>query len=157
MTAGHLDVITRACRFFDRFVIAVAANPLKQPMFSLEERVTLLNKATERLPNVEVMQFDTLLVEFAQKINASAIVKGLRAISDFEYEFQMAQINHKMDERIETFFVMASPEYSFLSSSAVREVASYGGCISGLVPAEIEQDLNRMFDEKFKRVRKGAV
>jgi pantetheine-phosphate adenylyltransferase len=157
VTSGHLDIITRACRFFDRFIVAVAANPWKKPVFSLEERVALLAKAVKKFPNVEVTSFTTLLVEFAQQIQANAIVKGLRAISDFEYEFQMAQINHKLDENIETFFVMASPEYSFLSSSAVREVASYGGCISGLVPEEIEEDLIRLFQDKYGRVSKGAV
>ena len=109
------------------------------------------------LANVEVTPFDTLLVDFARRVGATAIVKGLRAISDFEYEFQMAQINQAMDEDIETFFVMANPEYTFISSSAVREVASYGGSISGLVPQGLEQELMEMFESKFGRLKKGAV
>lgn len=157
ITCGHLDVIKRAYAFFDRFIVAVAANPAKQPLFNLDERVYLLRKATEGLANVEVSSFDTLLVDFARKVGANAIVKGLRAISDFEYEFQMAQINQAMDESIETFFVMASAEYTFISSSAVREVASYGGSIKGLVPRSVEKELERMFDQKFGRLEKGAV
>lgn len=156
VTSGHLDVIARASRFFDRFVIAVAASAAKQPMFSLEERVKLLEKTTGDLANVEVRPFDSLLVPLARELGATAIVKGLRAISDFEYEFQMSQINSLMDEHIETFFVMASTEYSFLSSSAVRELGVYGGSIAGLVPEEIEEDLIRLFDEKYGRKRKGA-
>ena len=156
VTSGHLDVISRAARFFDRFVITVAASAAKQPMFSLEERVGLLEKATAGLANVEIRSFDSLLIPMAQEVGATAIIKGLRAISDFEYEFQMSQINSRMDEGIETFFVMASPENSFLSSSAVRELGVYGGSISGMVPEEIEDDLIRLFDEKYGRKRKGA-
>ncbi len=113
-------------------------------------------KTTGGLANVEVKSFDSLLIPLARELGASAIVKGLRAISDFEYEFQMSQINSRMDEGIETFFVMASPEYSFLSSSAVRELGVYGGSIAGMVPEEIEGDLIRLFDEKYGRKRKGA-
>jgi len=157
ITCGHLDVITRACRYFSRFIVCVAANPAKEPLLSLEERVYLLRKATEDLAGVEVEAFDTLLVDFARKVGATAIVKGLRAISDFEYEFQMAQINQAMDEEVETFFVMANPEYTFISSSAVREVASYGGSIKGLVPDCVEKELMEMFNRKFGRLKKGAV
>jgi pantetheine-phosphate adenylyltransferase len=157
ITCGHMDVINRACKYFDRFKIAVAGNPFKQPLFDLEERVYLLKKATEGLSNVEVEPFDTLLVDFAYKAGATAIIKGLRAISDFEYEFQMSQINQAMNEEIETFFVMANPEYTFISSSAVREVASYGGSITGLVPENVEGELVVMFAEKFGKLKKGAV
>jgi len=157
ITCGHLDVINRACKYFDRFIVGVAANPFKQPLFTLEERTHMLEKATAELDNVEVTPFDTLLVDFARTVGATAIVKGLRAISDFEYEFQMAQINQAMDEEVETFFVMANPEYTFISSSAVREVASYGGSISGLVPRSLEQELIEMFASKFDRLKKGAV
>lgn len=149
ITCGHLDVIKRAYSFFDRFIIAVAENPYKEPLFTLEERVYLLEKATRGLSNVEVSSFDTLLVDFAKKVGATAIVKGLRAISDFEYEFQMAQINQAMDEDIETFFVMASSDYTFISSSAVREVASYGGSIDGMVPDSVKKELEKMFRNKF--------
>jgi pantetheine-phosphate adenylyltransferase len=152
-----MDVITRAYRHFDRFIVAVAVNPFKQPLFTLEERVYMLERATADMDGVEVASFDTLLVDFARKVGATAIVKGLRAISDFEYEFQMSQINQAMDDRIETFFVMANPEYTFISSSAVREVAAYGGSIAGLVPASVERELSEMFDKKFDRLKKGAV
>lgn len=157
ITNGHLDVIKRASHFFERFIVAVAANPAKEPLFDLEERVFLLRKATEGLKNVEVDSFDTLLVDFARKVGATAIIKGLRALSDFEYEFQMAQINQALDEHIETFFVMANPMYTFISSSAVREVASYGGCVKGLVPENIEGELIKMFKKKFGGSQKGAV
>ena len=157
ITCGHLDVINRAYKYFSQFIVAVAANPIKQPLFNLKERVYLLEKATAGLPNVEVESFDTLLVDFARKIGATAIVKGLRAISDFEYEFQMSQINQEMDENIQTFFVMANPEYTFISSSAVREVASYGGSITGLVPDNVEGELSKMFLSKFDALKKGAV
>jgi pantetheine-phosphate adenylyltransferase len=152
-----MDVITRAYKHFDRFLVAVAVNPFKQPLFSLEERVYLLQKATTGMDSVEVTSFDSLLIDFARKVGATAIVKGLRAISDFEYEFQMSQINQAMDEQIETFFVMANPEYTFISSSAVREVAAYGGSITGLVPASVEKELCEMFGKKFDRLKKGAV
>ncbi|MDD3719218.1 MAG: pantetheine-phosphate adenylyltransferase [Actinomycetota bacterium] len=157
ITCGHIDVITRAYKYFDRFIVAVAVNPLKQPLFTVEERIHMLEKATKGMNGVEVSSFDTLLVDFARKTGATAIVKGLRAISDFEYEFQMSQINQAMGEEIETFFVMANPEYTFISSSAVREVASYGGSITGLVPASIEGEMNDLFAEKFGRLKKGAV
>ncbi|RJP28416.1 MAG: pantetheine-phosphate adenylyltransferase [Actinobacteria bacterium] len=157
ITCGHLDIISRACKYFDRFIVGVAANPFKQPLFTLEERTHMLEKATAGLTNVEVTAFDTLLIDFARKVGATAIVKGLRAISDFEYEFQMAQINQAMDEEVETFFVMANPEYTFISSSAVREVASYGGAIKGLVPENLELELVEMFARKFGKLKKGAV
>jgi pantetheine-phosphate adenylyltransferase len=157
ITCGHLDVISRAYKYFDKFIICVAVNPFKQPLFTLEERVDLLEKVTAGMANVEVTSFNTLLVDFARKVGATVIVKGLRAISDFEYEFQMSQINQAMGEEIETFFVMANPEYTFISSSAVREVASYGGSISGLVPQVVEGELSNMFMGKFGRLKKGAV
>lgn len=157
ITCGHLDVITRAYKYFSQFVVAVAGNPYKEPLFTLEERVYLLERATSDLENVRVEAFDTLLIDFARKAGATVIVKGLRAISDFEYEFQMSQINQAMDEEIQTFFVMANPEYTFISSSAVREVASYGGSISGLVPENVEGELSEMFKRKFGGLKKGAV
>jgi pantetheine-phosphate adenylyltransferase len=157
ITNGHLDVIRRASKFFDRFVVGVGARADKAPLFSLAERVQMVKDTTRDLPNVDVEPFDTLLVDFAKDVGATAIVKGLRAISDFEYEFQMAQINQTMDEEVETFFIMASAEFTFISSSAVREVASYGGSIKGLVPKEIEDQLVDMFNRKLKSLEKGAV
>jgi pantetheine-phosphate adenylyltransferase len=150
VTNGHVDIIRRARPFFDRLIVAVAENPAKKPLFSLEERVHLLKKALQGIPGLEVSSFDTLLVDFAKKVGAKAIVKGLRAISDFEYEFQMAQINQTLDQGVETFFIMSSSEYTFISSSAVREVASYGGSIRGLVPSEIEKELMELFRSKYK-------
>jgi pantetheine-phosphate adenylyltransferase len=157
ITNGHLDVIRRAAKHFDRFIVGVAARADKAPLFSLEERVRLVRIATRDLSNVNVEPFDTLLIDFAHEVGATAIVKGLRAISDFEYEFQMAQINQTMDEHVETFFMMASAEYTFISSSAVREVASYGGSIKGLVPQEVEDELVEMFNRKLNSLEKGAV
>jgi pantetheine-phosphate adenylyltransferase len=157
ITNGHLDVIKRASKYFDRFIVAVAARPDKMPLFNLRERVHMVSTTTKNLPNVDVEPFDTLLVDFAKSVGATSIVKGLRAISDFEYEFQMAQINQAMGEEIETFFMMASAEYTFISSSAVREVASYGGSIKGLVPGDIENELVEMFNSKFNSLEKGAV
>lgn len=156
ITSGHLDVIARSAPFFERFIVAVSANPLKSPMFDLKERMDFAHRAVRAIPgleNVEVDCFEGLLVDYAKHMKATAIVKGLRAISDFEYEFQMAQMNHKMDESLETFFVMASSEYSFLSSSAIRELVFYGGCIEGLVPSGIEQDIIRSFERR--PARKG--
>ncbi len=160
ITSGHLDVIARASRFFGNFIVAVSANPLKDPMFELAQRMDFARRAVKGLTvlkNVEVDSFEGLLVDYAKNIKATAIVKGLRAISDFEYEFQMAQMNHKMDEKLETFFVMASTEYSFLSSSAVRELVFYGGCIEGLVPSEIEKDIIRSFEQRTFKKEKGAI
>jgi pantetheine-phosphate adenylyltransferase len=157
ITNGHLDVIRRAAKFFECLIVGVAARADKTPLFNLEERVQMVRTTTSVLPNVRVEAFDTLLVDFARNVGAAAIVKGLRAISDFEYEFQMAQINQTMDVELETFFMMASTEYTFVSSSAVREVASYGGSIKGLVPDEIEDELADMFNRKFKSLEKGAV
>lgn len=145
VTNGHLDVIMRVARHFDRVVVAVAVNEDKSPLFTVEERIEMLEDCLREYDDIEVVAFDTLLVDLARKYDCSTIVKGLRALSDFEYEFQMAQFNRKMDERIETFFVMASPEYTYLSSSGVKEVGSYGGCIEGLVPKTVEMRL----DEKF--------
>ncbi|MHB8779902.1 MAG: pantetheine-phosphate adenylyltransferase [Candidatus Geothermincolia bacterium] len=151
ITSGHLDVITRAAPFFGHVIVAVSANPLKNPMFTLEQRMELIRRAVAahgQLDNVSVDRFEGLLVDYARMKKVTAIIKGLRAISDFEYEFQMAQINHKMDQNLETFFVMANPEYSFLSSSAVRELVFYGGAIEGLVPASIEKDIMKAASNK---------
>jgi len=147
VTNGHLDVILRATEHFDKLVVAVAENPYKSPLFGIEDRLAMLNDCLGGRENIEVVPFDSLLIELAHRFGSCAIIKGLRAMSDFEYEFQMAQLNRKMDERIETFFVMASPEYTYLSSSGVKEVAFYGGCISGLVPGAVEKRIL----EKFKQ------
>lgn len=137
VTNGHLDVINRAANHFDKVIVAVAENAGKNPLFEVDERVALLEEVLGDRGDIEVVSFDSLLIDLAHEYGSFAIVKGLRAMSDFEFEFQMAQFNRKMDDRIETFFVMASPEYTYLSSSGVKEVLSYGGCIDGLVPGVV--------------------
>ncbi len=134
VTNGHLDIIERAGQHFDAVVVAVLENPAKQPMFGVEERVSMLKEATAHLPNVEIASFSGLLVEYAKQRGSNAIVKGLRAVSDFEYEIQMAQMNRNLTG-VETFFMPTAPNWSFLSSSLVKEVARFGGDVSELVPA----------------------
>ena len=134
VTNGHVDVIGRAAEIFDRVVVGVVGNPThKTPMFSLDERVGFLRDALTDLPNVEVDSFSGLLVDFARTRGAGVIVKGLRAVSDFEYELQMAHMNRHLS-RVETFFVMADPSWSYVSSSLIKDVAGHGGDVSGLLP-----------------------
>lgn len=140
-TLGHLDVIARASRLYDHLVIAVGTNPSKRHMFTLEERMDMLRACCGDLSNVSVQSFDGLLVEFALKHGAHAIVKGLRAVSDFEYEFQMAVANRMLDKTVETVFLMTSQEYAYLSSSIVKEIGGMGGDVSGLVPASVRAKL----------------
>ena len=139
VTLGHLDIITRTSNVFDKVVVGVVNNPLRKDktLFSAEERKGFIEEATASLGNVEVQIFSTLLVEFARENGAHAIVKGMRAISDFEYEFEMAQLNRKLDPGIESIYVIASPHYSFLSSTGVKEMATFGGDVSDLVPAPV--------------------
>lgn len=143
VTNGHLDIIRRTARVFERVIVGVVNLPVRkqQTLFSAEERKGFLERATEELGNVEVEVFSTLLVEFARDRDATAIVKGLRAISDFEYEFEMNQLNRKLAPDIESVYVMASPEYSFLSSTGVKELATFGGDIGDLVPDEVARSL----------------
>src|SRR5215216_3422103 len=148
VTLGHVDVITRAAAIFDRVVVGVVGNPQhKTPMFSLDERVTFLRQALGELENVEVEVFSELVVEFARKWEAKAIVKGLRVISDFEWEFQMNQLNRTLAPDIETVYVMASPEVSFVSSSGIKEIAAYGGNVDQLVPEVVAQRLRQMYGD----------
>ncbi|MHB8142394.1 MAG: pantetheine-phosphate adenylyltransferase [Thermoleophilia bacterium] len=144
VTEGHLDIIRRSARLFGKVVVGVVkASPRKETLFSTEDRVEFLRQSLgEEIP---VDAFDTLLVDFARKWHARALVKGLRAISDFEYEFQMAQLNRKLAPDIETVYLMASPEYSFLSSSGVKEIAKYGGNVDDLVPAMVAGRLAAFF------------
>ncbi|GKX66269.1 pantetheine-phosphate adenylyltransferase [Inconstantimicrobium mannanitabidum] len=134
ITNGHLDVIERGTKIFDKLIVAVLINDAKKGLFDYEERVELIRKVTKHLPNVEVECFDGLLVDFMEQKDATVILKGLRAMSDFEYEFQMALMNKKLDNEIETLFMMTNAQYSYLSSSAVKQVVKFGGCIKGLVP-----------------------
>jgi pantetheine-phosphate adenylyltransferase len=153
VTLGHVDVITRSAGIFDRVVVGVVANPQhKAPMFSLEERVDFLREALRDLENVEVDVFSELVVDFARRWEAKVIVKGLRVISDFEWEFQMNQLNRTLAPDIETVYVMASPQVSFVSSSGVKEIASFGGSVEELVPGPVA----RRFAELYPKGRPGA-
>jgi pantetheine-phosphate adenylyltransferase len=134
VTNGHLDIIERAAKIFDEVVVAVTVNIGKSPMFTIEERLSMLKEAAKHLPNVRVDSFDGLLVRYAEAQGASVIVKGLRALSDFEFEFEMALMNRRLDTEIETVFMMTNVEYSYLSSSIIKEVSNFGGPIDGLVP-----------------------
>jgi pantetheine-phosphate adenylyltransferase len=146
VTSGHVDVITRAAGIFDRVVVGVVGNPHhKQPMFSTEERIEFLRFALRHLDNVEIDVFRELVVEFAHKWDAKAIVKGLRVISDFEWEFQMNQLNRHLAPDVETVYVMASPQVSFVSSSGVKEIAAFGGDVSALVPEPVAQRFKELF------------
>lgn len=144
VTKGHEDLIHRSLAFVDRVVVAVAVNVAKQPLFTLEERVGMIRE-TVRLPGVDVQSFDGLLVEFARQIGASVIVRGLRAVSDFEYEFQMALMNRNLDPKLETVFLVPAFDLTYLSSSLVREVARFGGDVSQLVHPAVQQALKRKF------------
>jgi len=139
VTNGHIDIVTRSSQVFERVVVAVVNNPVRKEktLFTAEERRAFIEEATAGLGNVEVQTFSNLLVEFARQVGAKAIVKGLRAISDFEYEFEMAQLNRKLDPGIESIYMIASPQYSFLSSTGVKEMATFGGDVSDLVPAPV--------------------
>ncbi len=141
ITNGHLDIIKRSAYIYDKVIVGVAKNPLKKTLFSLDERLLMVNDSLEKLDKVETKTFDGLLVDFAFKQQASVIIKGLRAISDFEHEFQMAHLNKKLNDKIETVFLMASHECMFLSSSAVKEIAMYGGSLRGLVSERVEKKL----------------
>ena len=145
LTNGHLDVIQRAAKLFDRVIVAVAKNDDKHPLFTLEERFALVNKAMKHLPNVEADAFDGLLVKYVASRKAQAIVRGLRAVSDFEFEFQLALMNRKLDERVETIFMMPKDTYTFLSSRLVKEIARLGGDVSAFVPAHVRVALAKKF------------
>jgi len=134
VTFGHVDVITRSAGKVDELIVGVLNNKAKSPLFSAEERVRMLEEITKEMPNVRILPFEGLLVDFARKMKADLVIRGLRAITDFEYELQMAQTNHKLEPELETVFLTTSLEYSYLSSSTVKEVAAFGGDISRFVP-----------------------
>ncbi len=145
ITAGHLDVIHRAARLFDELIVAVAFNDQKKTMFDAEERVALIRETTADVANIRVASFDGLLVEFARAENAVAVVRGLRAISDFEFEFQMALMNRKLDPAIETIFLTPREEYTYLSSRIVKEIARLGGNVEAFVPPSVARALREKF------------
>lgn len=145
ITLGHLDVITRASQLMDEVIVAVAASPAKAPLFSLQERTELARQTVAHLPNVRVMPFEGLLVDFARSVDAQVIVKGLRALTDFEYEFQMSALNYELARELETIFIMAPPQFMYLSSSMVRELASFQGDTSQFVSAPVAEALRKRF------------
>lgn len=147
VTNGHLDIIERSLRIFDKVIIAVASNPKKQPLFSVEERLRLIRESVKGYKNIELESFDGLLVDYVKGKGGSAIVRGLRAVSDFEYELQMALMNRRLDTKIEAVFMMPSEEFTFLTSTVVKEVSSFGGSVKGLVTEVVERALK----DKFKR------
>ena len=144
VTNGHIDIICRALNIFDQLIVSVALNPRKNPLFSIEQRVNFIQQGLKDLKNVEILPFDNLLTDFAHANNASVIIKGLRAVSDFEYELQMGLMNRNLDESIETLFMIPSQEYSFLSSSFVKEIAKHGGDIHKLVPKIVAKKLSEI-------------
>ena len=148
VTYGHLDVILRASKLFDRVIVGVLHNSSKSPLFSVEERVNILKKATQDIPNVEVRSFSGLAVDFAKECQAHTIVRGLRAITDFEYELQMSQTNHKLEPNVETMFLTTSIEYSYLSATTVKEIAAFGGDITQFVPEAVGVRLREKMNEK---------
>ncbi|MFJ7825064.1 pantetheine-phosphate adenylyltransferase [Psychrobacillus sp. NPDC096623] len=147
ITNGHLDIIKRGASIFGEVYVVVLNNSSKNPLFSVEERIHLIEEATSHLPNVKVQTFSGLLIDYAESVSASAIIRGLRAVSDFEYEMQITSMNRVLNDKIETFFIMTKNQYSFLSSSIVKEVARYGGNIEELVPPHVERALNEKYNK----------
>ncbi len=145
ITNGHTDLIERGARMFDRLILAVATSPAKQPLLSLEERIGLARAVLGHIDKVEVRGFDSLLVNFARSVGAQVIVRGLRAVSDFEYEFQLAGMNRRLQPQIETIFLTPAEQYAFISSSLVREVAKLGGDVAPFVHPQVQAALNRKF------------
>ncbi|HIX68381.1 MAG TPA: pantetheine-phosphate adenylyltransferase [Candidatus Anaerostipes excrementavium] len=145
VTLGHLDIIERSAKVFDKLVIAVLINSKKKPLFSTDEKVDMIRKCTKHLKNVEVTSFSGLLVDFAKEQNADVSVRGLRAITDFEYELQIAQTNRQLNRDLDTMFFTTSMEYSYVSSTIVKEIASYGGDVSSMVTPHVEECLRKKF------------
>jgi pantetheine-phosphate adenylyltransferase len=148
LTNGHLDVIERAIKLFDRVIVAVARNESKQPLFSLAERLDLVKRSIRHLHNVKADSFDCLLVDYVEQRSARAVVRGLRAISDFEFEFQLALMNRKLNERVETIFMMPKDTYTFLSSRMIKEIAGLGGDVRAFVPAHVQAALARKLKKR---------
>ncbi|MBA4138516.1 MAG: pantetheine-phosphate adenylyltransferase [Opitutus sp.] len=153
-TNGHLDVLLRAAKLFDRVTVSVAISSTKEPLFSAEKRVALIRATVGKMPNVDVTSFDGLLVEFAHAQRASAIIRGLRALSDFEFEFNMALMNRHLEPQVETIFVMPNESYSYTSSTLVKQIARLGGDITKFVPAPVAEALQEVFVHPNKRTRR---
>ncbi|WP_026581526.1 pantetheine-phosphate adenylyltransferase [Bacillus sp. J33] len=145
ITYGHLDIIKRGAKVFEQVNVVVLNNSSKNPLFTVEERIRLIEEVTRDLPNVKVDSFQGLLMDYARSVKASAVIRGLRAVSDFEYEMQITSMNRVLNDEVETFFIMTNNQYSFLSSSIVKEVAKYNGDISELVPDTVEKALKAKF------------
>ncbi len=147
ITNGHIDIIERTAEVFDKVYVAILKNSSKRPLFTAEEREELINRVTKHIPNIEVVSFDGLLVDFMREKNAKVIIKGLRAVSDFEYEFQMALTNRQLAPEVETLFMMTHAQNQYLSSSIVKEVAKYKASLAGMVPEAIREDIYRKIEE----------
>jgi pantetheine-phosphate adenylyltransferase len=145
VTNGHVDLVERSLRMFDKVIVAIAANPGKKPLFTLEERLALFRSSLKSRRNVEIEGFDCLLVDYMKEKKAVGLIRGLRAVSDFEYELQLALMNRRLDSTVETVFLMPSEEYSFITSTIVKEAASYGGNVSSLVPKAVVRKLREKF------------
>lgn len=150
ITNAHIDLVQRGLRFYDKIILAIAHNPEKGPLFTIQERIKMAKDALKHVPGVMVEDFDGLLVNYCNKRNAKMIIRGLRAVSDFEYEFQMALMNRRLASDIETIFMMPSEEYSYLSSRLVKEIVHLGGSVKGLVPPQIEIELNKKYKKEKK-------
>lgn len=146
ITNGHIDIAERASRVFDKLIVAVAKNPRKKPLFSIEERLQMIREALSHNKKITVESFDGLLVDFLKEKGVDVVIRGLRAVSDFDYEFQMDSLNRKLNPNIETFFMMTSESYFYISSQIVKEIASFGGSVKGLVP----ENVMKMLENKFK-------
>lgn len=148
VTYGHMDIIQRSCNIVDELIVGVLNNKAKMPLFSVEERVKMLKEVTKEFKNIKIVPFDGLLVDFAVKMEAGLVIRGLRAITDFEYELQMSQTNHKLEPNVETMFLTTSIEYSYLSSTTVREIAAFGGDLSQFVPETVATELKKKINAK---------
>lgn len=156
-TNGHVDIVQRAAQLFDRVVVGVGTNPAKKTFFSDDERITLMREACASMPNVEVRGFDTLTVEFARSVGARFVIRGIRALSDFEFEFEMANMNRRLAPEIEMVFLMTSPEYLFLSASRVKELAAFGAPVDGMVPPGVAKRLAARAKGGARGMRTGAT
>ena len=148
VTYGHLDIIKRSCKIVDELIVGVLNNNAKMPLFSAEERVKMLEEVTKDITNVRIVPFDGLLIDFARQMDAKVVIRGLRAITDFEYELQMSQTNHKLEPTVETMFLTTNIEYSYLSSTTVKEIVAFGGDISQFVPKAVAVKLQKKMNTK---------